>query len=97
MDVTGLNEDSWFDRAGDFHSNKLHVVERYTPRSPDTMMYEATRSEDPLTFSRPWKISMPLYRHVGEGREIVGVQVRAVLRGIALRKISQEAGQWHEK
>jgi hypothetical protein len=63
VDVTGLNEDSWFDRAGDFHSNKLHVVERFTPRSPDTLMFEAT-IEDPLTFSRPWKISMPLYRRV---------------------------------
>src|SRR6516165_5131327 len=63
VDVTGLNADSWFDRAGDFHSNKLHVIERYTPRSADTMSYEATM-EDPETFSRPWKISMPLYRHV---------------------------------
>ena len=63
VDVTGLNEDSWFDRAGDFHSNKLHVIERYTPRSADTISYEATM-EDPETFSRPWKISMPLYRHV---------------------------------
>jgi len=63
VDVTGLNEDSWFDRAGDFHSNKLHVVERFTPRSPDTLMFEAT-IEDPLTFSRPWKMSMPLYRRV---------------------------------
>ena len=63
VDVTGLNEDSWFDRAGDYHSNKLHVVERYTPRSADTLLYEAT-IEDPATFARPWKISMPLYRHV---------------------------------
>jgi hypothetical protein len=70
VDVTGLNEDSWFDRAGDFHSNKLHVVERYTPRSPDTVMYEAT-IEDPLTFSRPWKISMPLYRHVEKDAKLL--------------------------
>jgi hypothetical protein len=63
VDVTGLNDQTWFDRAGDFHSDKLHVVERYTPRSADTMMYEAT-IEDPETFSRPWKISMPLYRRV---------------------------------
>lgn len=63
VDVTGLNEDSWFDRAGDFHSNKLHVIERFTPRSPETTMFEAT-IEDPLTFSRPWKMSMPLYRRV---------------------------------
>jgi hypothetical protein len=61
IDVTGLNDQTWFDRAGDFHSDALHVVERYTPRSPETMQYEAT-IEDPKTFSRPWKMSMLLYR-----------------------------------
>jgi hypothetical protein len=62
VDVTGFNSDTWFDRAGNFHSDALHVVERYTPRSPDTMRYEAT-IEDPKVFSRPWKMSMILYRH----------------------------------
>jgi hypothetical protein len=63
VDVTGQNDQTWFDRAGNFHSDALHVVERYTPRSPETLMYEAT-IEDPHVFSRPWKISMPLYKHV---------------------------------
>jgi hypothetical protein len=63
IDVIGLNGDTWFDRAGNHHSDQLHVVERYTARSPDTLMYEAT-IEDPRTFSRPWKMSMPLYRRV---------------------------------
>jgi hypothetical protein len=63
IDVKGLNDQTWFDRAGNHHSDALHVVERYTPRSPDTLNYEAT-IEDPKTFSRPWKISMPLYRRV---------------------------------
>lgn len=63
VDVTGLDERTWFDRAGDFHSDALHVVERYTPLGPDTLSYEAT-VEDPKVFSRPWKIRMPLYRHV---------------------------------
>jgi hypothetical protein len=62
VDVTGLNGDTWLDRAGNFHSDALHVIERYTPRSPDTLNYEATL-EDPKVFSRPWKISMILYRH----------------------------------
>jgi hypothetical protein len=35
VDVTGLNDQTWFDRAGNFHSDALHVVERYTPLSPD--------------------------------------------------------------
>src|SRR6266852_9893039 len=63
IDVTGLNDQTWFDRAGNFHSDKLHVVERYTRTSPDVITYEAT-IEDPKVFSRPWKISMPLYRRV---------------------------------
>jgi hypothetical protein len=62
IDVTGFNDQTWFDRAGNFHSDALHVVERYTPRSPETMHYEAL-IEDPKVFSRPWKMSMILYRH----------------------------------
>jgi hypothetical protein len=70
VDVTGLNEQTWFDRAGNYHSDMLHVVERYTPRSADTLMYEAT-IEDPKVFSRPWKISMPLYRRVEKNAQIM--------------------------
>jgi hypothetical protein len=62
VDVTGFNEDTWFDRAGNYHSDALRVVERYTPRSADSLDYEAT-IEDPKVFSRPWKIKMILYRH----------------------------------
>jgi hypothetical protein len=60
-DVRSFNDQSWFDRAGNFHSEALHVVERYTRTSPDVMQYEAT-IEDSKVFTRPWKISMPLYR-----------------------------------
>src|SRR6202035_5070204 len=63
VDVTSLMEDTWFDRAGNFHSDALHVVERYTPRSADTMMYEAT-IEDPKMFSRPWTSGIAIYRHL---------------------------------
>jgi len=63
IDVTGMNDTSWLDRAGDFHSDALHVVERYTPMSAELLNYEAT-VEDVNVFSRPWKISMPLYRHM---------------------------------
>jgi hypothetical protein len=61
VDATGFNDQSWFDRAGDFHSDALHVVERYTLHGPDMLMYEAT-IEDKNVFTRPWKISMPIYR-----------------------------------
>ena len=63
VDVTAFNDKTWFDRAGNFHSDALHVVERYTPLSPYHLMYEAT-IEDPKVFTGPWKISMPLYRRM---------------------------------
>src|SRR6266853_3709712 len=56
IDVTGLNDQTWFDRSGNFHSDALHVVERYTARSPDTLRYE-TLIEDPKVFSRAWKMN----------------------------------------
>ncbi|MEY4095756.1 MAG: hypothetical protein RLZZ53_2955, partial [Acidobacteriota bacterium] len=61
--VTGFNDQTWFDRAGNHHSEKLKVTERYTPQGPDHMWYEAT-IEDPATFSKPWKMRFPLYRHI---------------------------------
>ena len=70
VDVTGLREETWFDRAGDFHSDKLHVVERYTPMSPYHMMYEAT-IEDPKVFTRPWAISFPLYRRMEKNLQLL--------------------------
>jgi hypothetical protein len=70
VDVTGLREETWLDRAGDFHSDKLHVVERYTPMSPYHMMYEATL-EDPKVYTRPWKISFPLYRRLEKNLQLV--------------------------
>ena len=70
VDVTGQREETWFDRAGDFHSDALHVVERYTPLSPYHMMYEAT-VEDPNVFTRPWKISFPLYRRMEKNVQLL--------------------------
>ena len=63
VDVTDQIDRTWFDRAGNFHSDALHVVERYTPINADHLMYEAT-IEDPKVFTRSWKMSMPLYRRV---------------------------------
>ena len=63
IDVTGLNEQNWLDRVGNFHSDAIHVVERLTAVSPYHLSYEAT-IEDPNVFTRPWKISFPLYRRM---------------------------------
>ena len=69
VDVSGLNDLSWFDRAGNHHSEVMKVTERYTMTSPDHIQYEAT-IDDPRTFTRPWKISMPLYRHVNKNARL---------------------------
>jgi hypothetical protein len=63
--VTGMLDSTWFDRAGNFHTGDLKVTERWTPTGPGVMRYEAT-IEDPSIFTRPWKMSMNLYKHVGE-------------------------------
>jgi hypothetical protein len=70
VDVTGMSDQSWFDRAGNYHSEALHVVERYTRTSPDVISYEAT-IEDPKVFTRPWKISMPLYRRQEKNAQLL--------------------------
>ena len=70
VDVTSFNDQTWFDRAGNFHSDALHVVERYTPLNANALTYEAT-IEDPKTFSRPWKISMPLYRRLEKNAQLL--------------------------
>jgi len=70
VDVTSQNDRTWFDRAGNYHSDALHVVERYTPMDADHILYEAT-IEDPNVFTQPWKISMPLYRRVEKNARLM--------------------------
>ena len=70
IDVTDQVEQTWFDRAGNFHSDALKVVERYTPMSAYHIMYEAT-IEDSKVFTRPWKIRLPLYRRVEPNVQIM--------------------------
>ena len=70
VDVTGFNNQTWFDRAGNHHSNQLHVVERYTLMGPHHIAYEAT-IEDREVFTRPWTIRMPLYRRIEEDSRLM--------------------------
>lgn len=70
VDVTAQVADTWFDSSGNFHSEELRVEERYTPTGPNTLRYEAI-IEDPKVFTRPWKISMPLYRRLEPNAQIL--------------------------
>lgn len=65
VEVTGLNDRTWLSRSGDHHTEQLKVVERYTPTGPNTLRYEAELT-DPGVYTRPWKMSMTLYKRVGE-------------------------------
>ena len=64
VDVTGLNDQTWFDRAGNFHSDALHVVERYTPRSPETMLLRShhRRSENVFAALENQHAALPAWR-----------------------------------
>jgi hypothetical protein len=70
VDVVDFNDQTWFDRAGNFHSDQLHVVERYALTDPDHINYEVT-IEDPKVFTRPWKMSMNLYRRKEPGLRLL--------------------------
>jgi hypothetical protein len=70
VDVTDQVEETWFDRAGNYHSDALHVVERFSFMDRNTINYEAT-IEDPKVFARPWKISMPIYRHLEKNAQVL--------------------------
>ncbi len=89
VDVTGINDQSWFDRSGNYHSDQLHVVERYTRTSPDVISYEAT-IEDKEIFSRPWKISMPLYRRQEKNVQIMDFKCAEFVEELVY-------GQWRKK
>jgi hypothetical protein len=67
VDVSNINDKTWFDMAGDFHSDALHVVERYNMTDRDTIQYQAT-IEDSKVFTKPWTINIALRRRVDRAR-----------------------------
>jgi hypothetical protein len=70
VDVKDFNGKAWFDRAGNFASSSLHVTERFSLLTPDVIKYDVT-IEDPNTFTRPWRISMPLYRRMEPNAQLL--------------------------
>jgi hypothetical protein len=70
IEVTGNNDQTWFDRAGNHHGVQMKVTERYTLMGENHLQYEAT-VEDPETFSQPWKISLPLYRRLDRNVQLL--------------------------
>ena len=67
VEVANHNDQTWLDAAGDFHSDALKVVERYTMRDADTIQYQAT-IDDPKVYTRPWTIALSFTRQRGMDR-----------------------------
>ena len=76
VDVIHFNDQTWFDRAGNFHSDALHIVERYTPIDATHINYDVT-IQDPKVFTKPWKMSMPLYRRTERGIQLLEYECHA--------------------
>ena len=80
-DVTNFKPETWLDGAGHFHSNKLHVVERFMRTGPNTMRYEAT-IEDPEVFDRPWAIRLTLEQHKLKNFQLVEHECERDAKGV---------------
>jgi len=92
VDVTGFNDKTWFDRAGNCHSDALHVVERYTAASPDVIRYEAT-IEDSKVFTRPWKMSFPLYRRLDRNAQFMEFKCVPFSEELVYGHLRKDAGK----
>jgi hypothetical protein len=82
VDVADLHDETWFDLSGDFHSDELKLVERYTRTGPETLRYEVT-FEDPKVYTKPWKISIPLYLHTEKGFQLYEYECHVYLEEAA--------------
>jgi hypothetical protein len=65
-----FNDRTWLSRSGDFHSDAMKLVERFTPMTPDALRYEVT-VEDPNVFTRPWTMKMVLYRQLEDNAQLM--------------------------
>ena len=70
IEVTDQVPDTWFDHAGNHHTEGLRVTERWSHMSRDVLLYEATM-EDPAVYTEPWTIRMPLYRRLDENMQLL--------------------------
>jgi hypothetical protein len=67
----------------------MKVTERYTPMSPYHLQYEAT-IEDPLTFTEPWTISMPLYRRMEDNAQLMEFRCVEFVEEVDVRRVATQ-------
>jgi len=89
VEVSRLTPYTWFDRAGNFHSDGLRVTERYTPLTRDAIQYEA-RIEDSKVFTRPWTIRLPLYRRLEPNARLIPYRCMEMAEETALGHLRKE-------
>ena len=92
IEVTGLNGLAWLDRAGNFTSDAAKITERYTAASPDRLLYEVN-IEDPQVFTRPWKISMPLYRRSEKNAQLLEFKCVEFVEELLYGKYKKQPGK----
>jgi len=69
VDTTNLTDSTWLSISGHFHSDALHVTERFTLVDANTILYETTLT-DPKVFRQPWTMAMPIIRFE-QGHEVL--------------------------
>lgn len=92
IDVTDQVPDTWFDHAGNHHSEALRVTERYTHMGPNALLYEATL-EDPNVYTRPWTIRMPLYRRLDENAQLLEFKCVEFTEELLYGHLRKQAGE----
>jgi hypothetical protein len=70
VDVTDFNGETWLDRVGNFNSDELHLVERWSYIDRNTLRYRAT-FDDPQVYTRPWSLEVLLYRRLEPNVQII--------------------------
>ena len=79
-DITNFNDQTWFDKAGNYHSDQLKVAERFTRSGANALLYEAS-IHDPKTFSKDWKISIPMTQKTGPLARLMEYECQDLLYG----------------
>src|SRR5262249_40428187 len=88
VNVDSLNGNQWLDRAGNYTSENVRIIERFSNIDADHIQYEATIT-DPTVFTRPWKISLPLYRRIEPNAQLMEFKCVEFAEGLLYGKISK--------
>jgi hypothetical protein len=92
LDPEGAIQVRFLDRAGNYHTDGLHVIERIRRTGPDHLQYEAT-IEDPNVYTRPWTIRMPLYRRVEPNMQLGEFKCEEFVSDLVYGKYQKGSGR----